>query len=108
MFLTVVIISSYVFLILASLGVVNLKNEGDDEEDTISRGSFGRASKWMLLCFTPGVVAYLLNAFIPAVHVPSSLTATLISGGFILGFCFFYVTEKRLRNRRRSEMKKPE
>lgn len=108
MILTIVLIVSYLFLILVSIGAIKTDGEIDDEEDEIAAGSFTRASRWMLLFFTPAFMTYLLNVFVFIGKIPSIIVSILIPAGFILGFTVFYVTEKRLRNRRRAAMNESE
>ncbi|MDF7640115.1 hypothetical protein PT279_00655 [Bifidobacterium sp. ESL0784] len=105
MILTIVLVASFLFLILASFGLVKLK---DDEDKAVTKGSFARASRWMLLFYTPGFVLYILKTFTSVLKVPGLLIPLLIAAGFILGFFVFYVTEKQLRDKRRSQMEKSE
>lgn len=106
MILIIMLSLIFLFLVVASLGGISPKIDRNDEEERITEGSFKRAARWMLACYTPGFVLYMANAFIPDIlSVPSLVVSVLINGGFVLGFVLFYITEKRLRDRRRRDKK---
>jgi hypothetical protein len=98
---------TWIALLLIATGVVRSEPRIRGRDPEIVSGSFQRASRWLLLSYTPGTVILGIGSLTALKSGMRALLITagsiLISIGFVIGFCLFYVREKALRDRRRAE-----